>query len=170
MFSNPLKNVKALGLREDSIVVDLGAGMGHYALISASIVERGKVYAIDLHKDFLKTVENKAKEAHIKNIECIVGNAEVKGGTKLKDSIVDAVIVSNILFQIEDRENFILEIKRILKAGGRVLLIDWSLPTIVRAKDLVPKSKAREMFEKAGFVFEREIDAGAYHYGMILNK
>ena len=38
------------------------------------------------------------------------------------------------------------------------------------AKTIVSKNKAREMFEKKGFILEREIDAGAHHYGMILTK
>ena len=37
-------------------------------------------------------------------------------------------------------------------------------------KGAIPASKAREMFERHGFVLEREIDAGAHHYGMILIK
>ena len=98
------------------------------------------------------------------------GNAEKLGGTKIGDNIVDAVIASNILFQVVDKEKFILEIKRILKPQGKVLLIDWSESSIMKTTNIVPKTKARSMFEQKGFVFEREINAGEHHYGMILVK
>ena len=76
-----------------------------------------------------------------------------------------------MFFQVEDKNNFIEEIKRILKPKGRALLIDWSTDSVtVGFKMVIPKNKAREMFEKKGFVLEREINAGAYHYGMILVK
>ncbi len=170
MFTNPLKNLKALGLRENNIVADLGAGTGHYAIALGSFVPRGKVYAIELQKDFLETIKNKVKEAHLGNVEIIWGNVEKLGGTKIGDNVVDAVIASNILFQVEDKENFIEEIKRILKKNGRVLLIDWSESSVLKGTAILSKNKAREMFEKKGFVLDREIDAGEHHYGMILRK
>jgi ubiquinone/menaquinone biosynthesis C-methylase UbiE len=81
-----------------------------------------------------------------------------------------AVIASNIIFQVEDKEKFIEEVKRILKQNGRVLLIDWSESAIMQGTNIVSKDKARIMFEKKGFAFDREINAGDYHYGMILRK
>jgi ubiquinone/menaquinone biosynthesis C-methylase UbiE len=170
MFTDPVKNLKAFGLREDNIVADLGAGTGYYSLEVAKIVPRGKVYAVELQKDFLTTIKSRVAEARLQNVEIIWGNVEKKGGTKIADQVADAVIASNILFQVEDKEKFIEEIKRILKPKGRVLLVDWSESSIMQKINLIPKDKARSLFEKKGFVLEREIDAGAHHYGMILIK
>ena len=170
MFSDPLKNLKAFELKENDVVADLGAGTGFYSIAAGMIATRGKIYAIELQKDFLDTIKNKIKEAHLENIEIIWGNVEKIGGTKIGDKVVDVVIASNILFQVEDKENFILEVKRILKPKGRVLLIDWSESSIMSGTNIVSKDKARIMFEKNGFILEREINAGDYHYGMILIK
>ena len=170
MFTDPVKNLKAFGLREDNIVADLGAGTGHYSIAAGMLVPRGKVYAVELQKDFLETIKSKAKDAHLNNVEILLGNVEKIGGTKIGDSIVDAVIVSNILFQVVDKEKFIEEIKRILKLKGRVLLIDWSESSIMSGNTIIPKDKALEMFKKKGFVVDREIDVGEHHYGMILIK
>ena len=170
MFSDPIKNLKAFGLREGNIVADLGAGTGYYSLAAGAIVSRGKVYAIELQKDFLMTIKSKVAEAHLHNVETIWGNVEKIGGTKIADNAVDSVIASNILFQVEDKEKFIDETKRILKPKGRVLLIDWAESSIMGTTSIIPKDKARIMFEKKGFVLEREIDAGEHHYGMILVK
>ena len=172
MFTDPVKNLKQFGLRDDMIVADLGAGTGFYTITVAKIVERGKVYAIEVVKDYIETIKNKAKEAHLNNVECFWGDIEKIGGTKIKDGIVDAVIASNILFQVEDREKFILEIKRILKVGGKVLLIDWTeaSPIGPNKEKCISKEKALVLFSKRNFILEREIDAGEHHYGMILKK
>jgi ubiquinone/menaquinone biosynthesis C-methylase UbiE len=170
VFTNPLKNLKAFGLKEDNIVADLGAGTGFYSLALGPIVSKGKVYAVELQKDFLDAIKNKVREAHLNNVEIILGNVEKIGGTKINDGIVDAVIASNILFQLVDKDKFIDEIKRILKPKGRVLLIDWSSSSVMNGVALIPKEKARGMFEKKGFIVERDIDAGGHHYGMILIK
>ena len=173
MFTDPVKNLKAFGIKENMIVADLGAGTGAYAIPVAEMVPNGKVYAVEVQKDFLTTIRNKATEAHLNNIECLWGDIEKVGGTKLKDKIIDAVIASNVLFQVEDRDGFIEEIKRILKPNGKILLIDWSdnSSSIGPSFDkIIPKNKAQEMFEKKGFVVEREIDAGMHHYGIIFSK
>ncbi len=170
MFTDPVKNLRAFGLREDNIVADLGAGTGYYTVAAGALVPRGKVYAVELQKDFLDTVKNRVLEARLNNVEIILGDVEKLGGTKIGDEIVDAVIASNILFQVEDKEKFIEEVKRILKSSGRVLLIDWSEKSMMGSAAIVPKDKAREMFEKKGFRVDREIDAGAHHYRMILRK
>jgi len=170
MFTDPVKNLKAFGLREDNIMADLGAGTGFYSVAAGMLVPRGKVYAIELQKDFLVTIGNKVKEMHLNNVEILWGNVEKIGGTKIGDNIVDAVIASNILFQVKDKAQFIEEIKRILKPKGRVLLIDWLESSIIGASVVIPKNKARLMFEQKGFVWERDINTGAHHYGMILIK
>ena len=173
MFTDPVKNLKAFDLRENMIVADLGAGSGFYAIPAARMVPMGKVYAIEIQKDFLITIKNKAAENHLNNIEYFLGDIEKIGGTKIKDKIVDAVIASNILFQVEDKDKFIEEAKRILKPQGQLLLIDWldNTSAIGPSFDkIISKNKACEMFEKKGFTWQRDIDAGMHHYGIILMK
>lgn len=172
MFANPVKILKQLDLREHMIVADLGAGTGFYSIGASHIVTSGKVYAIEINKDYLKTITNKIKEAHLSNVDIIWGDIEKKRGTKLAEGIADAVIASNVLFQVEDKPGFISEIIRILKPRGKVLLVDHD-SSVLSGKDLsrfVSKEKARSMFEEQGFLFERYIDSGEHHYGMILIK
>jgi len=171
MFSDPIKNLKQLGLRENMLVADLGAGTGFYSLAAAKMVPNGKVYAVEIIRDYVHTIKSKAEEEHLKNLDCFWGNIEEVGGTKLKDSIIDVAIVSNTFSQIEDKERLIVETKRILKSGGKVLLIDWSDSESSfgpSKNDLIPKNKVLAMFERNGFHLEREIDAGEHHYGIIL--
>jgi len=120
MFTDPVKNLKALGLDEKNIVADWGAGTGYYSLAAGKMVPKGRVYAVELHRDYLETIKNKVKDAKLENVECLWGNVEKKGGTKIGNHIADAVIASNVLSQIEDRDAFIEEVKRILKPNGKV--------------------------------------------------
>lgn len=172
MFSDPIKNLKQFGIREDMIVADLGAGTGFYSIALAHMVSHGKVYAIEIQKDFLTTIKNKIKEARLGNIECFLGNIEKIGGTKIKDEVIDAGVISNVLFQAENKEKFIEEAKRILKSNGKVLVIDWSDSSTlgINSKSVISKEKMRDMFEKKGFIYDRDINAGSHHYGMIFNK
>lgn len=169
MFAEPIKILKQLQLRENMIVADLGAGTGFYSILAGHMVPFGKVYAVEVNKDYLKTITHKIKEAHLKNVDIVYANIEKRGGIKLADATIDAVIASNILFQVEDKEGLLNEIHRILKIKGRVLVVDSDSPLFV-GKHFISKENARAMFEKKGFVFDGYIDAGSHHYGIIFYK
>jgi ubiquinone/menaquinone biosynthesis C-methylase UbiE len=130
------------------------------------------VYAVDVQKDLLDKVKNGASLAGIKNIETVWGNAEKIGGTKLREGISDRTILSNVLFQIEvaDRDNLALELKRITRPGGKLMVIDWAAGSALGPQTLVPAMIAEALFAKAGFILEDNFDAGDHHYGLIFRR
>jgi len=174
MFSDPIKNVESTSIQAGMEIADFGSGSGHYTLAAAkALMSTGRVYAIDINKDLLTKLKNHASREGLYNVEVIWGDIEKPNDTKLRDGSVDLVFLSNILFQVPDKDAVIKEAKRILKPNGRVLLIDWADsfggigPT---PKMVVTKASASAMFEKAGFHMDREVDAGSHHYGFIYKK
>jgi len=171
MFSNPEQNVAQLGLQEGMIVADFGAGIGLYSKFAGKKVgDSGKVYAVEVQKDLVKKLEDEIRIWRASNITVIWGDIEKINGTKITDASVDVVIVSNVLFQCEDKLGLIDEIKRILKSTGKVLLVDWSEsfggmgPSI---DHVVNQDQATELFSKRGFKFEKNIVVSDHHYGII---
>ena len=173
-FADPGNNLAQFGLGEGKYVADLGAGSGHYAIAAAKAVgSTGKVYAVEVQKDLLERIKELSRQEGVGNIEVLWGDIEILGGTKLKDRSVDIVILSNILFQVEDKNGCAKEANRILRAKGRVLIVDWdgSYGGLGPEEGAVyPASQARKLFEDLGFVYESEIRAGAHHYGFSMSK
>lgn len=168
MFSEPGVNIARLGLTDGMKVVDMGAGSGFYSLEAARKVgPTGRIYAVDVQKDLMERLRKVGSDQHLRNIEVIWGNIEKIGGTKLREAIADRVIASNVLFQIEKADEFVLEIKRILRPGGKVLVIDWSEVSPIGPKTIVPAMKAQTLFEKAGFKLDQSFGAGDHHYGLV---
>jgi arsenite methyltransferase len=174
MFSDPQKVIESSGILPGMDIADLGSGSGHYSMAAAkALLSSGRVYAIDAQKELLSKLKNNANGEGLHNVEVIWGDIEKPNGTKLRDSSVDMAFLCNVLFQLEDKSNIGKEIVRILKPGGRVLVVDWAdsfggigpKPNMV-----VKKEKAMEMFEKLGFHMDKEIKAGAHHYGLIYKK
>ncbi len=172
-FSDPERNIEQFGLNKSSSVADLGSGSGFYTFAAARAVGgEGRVYSIDIQKDGLDRVKKEAERSGLRNVEIVWGDTEKIGGTRLRDAAVDAAIASNILFQLPDRETFVKETYRILRTGGRLLVIDWSGTAMLgpRPEDVFSEEKARALFSANRFVFEKTISAGDHHYGLIFKK
>ncbi|MFQ5662108.1 MAG: class I SAM-dependent methyltransferase, partial [Candidatus Paceibacteria bacterium] len=174
MFSDPKNNIMRLGLTDGMLAADFGTGSGHYAIAASEVVgNSGRVYAIDIQQALVKKVKNLAIAENRQNIDVLWGDIEQAHGTKLGDESVDAVIIANDLFQVEEKNNMINEARRILKPKGKVLVVDWSDSfggIGPRAEDIVRESQARELFSENGFEFMDSFDAGEHHYGLIFTK
>lgn len=174
MFSDPKSNLDQFGLEKGMKVADLGVGAGFYVLAAAKMVgEEGRIFALDVQKELVADVKRIAEKEELNNVEAIWGDIEKFEGTKIKSGSIDAAIVSNVLFQIEDKEAFLSEIERILKPGGKVLVVDWmdSFAGMGPHRDhLVTKEVAESLFASKGFSIEKRIDAGDHHYGFVTRK
>lgn len=161
-------------VREGSTVADFGAGSGAYVYsLSRAVGEYGKVFAVDIQKGLLDKLKKESEDKGIKNLEIIWGDVEIFGGTKLRSDSVDAVVVVNVLFQVDSKAGLAREAWRILKNEGKLLIVDWAesfggmgpQPNMV-----VDEHTARQIFETASFEFKKTIDAGEHHYGIVFTK
>lgn len=174
MFSHPRTNLDQFDIAPGQKIADFGSGAGFYTFLAAQATgPTGTVYAIDVQKDLLVTLKREADKSRLYNIEIIWADFERPGGTKLKDGVIERGIVANVLFQINPKETLVKEIARVLKPGGRLLVIDWtdSFGGIGPEKrDVFGKDKCKALFSANGFTFEKEIAAGIHHYGFVFKK
>lgn len=173
-FSKPARNIGHLVLSPGERVADFGAGSGFYSIAAAEFVgPGGVVYAIDIQQELLRRIAALAREqGHA--IRVVRGDLEEREGSMLPEKSVGAVVAANILFQIEKKERFVEEVARVLRRGGKALVIDWkdSYNNIgPHQESVVREDAARSLFEKAGFIFEKEVpDVGEHHYGFIVRR
>lgn len=172
-FLNPSKALAALQLGAGQTVADFDAGSGFFARAAARAVEPGVVWAVDANRELLPRLKNVAEAEGLLNVEVVAGSIERLGGTGLPDAHFDAVIIANSLFSVSDHAGVAAEAARVLKRGGKALVIDWedSFGGLGPAPEhVVGAEKARQLFERAGFVCDGEADAGAYHWGLLFRK
>lgn len=170
-FLNPKEVLKKIKTRKDMSAADLGCGSGGWSIPLAKKLEDGKIYAIDILEEPLSALRAEARLEKILNIQTIRSNVEEKEGSKLSNSSVDLVLMTNLLFQIKNRGGVISEAKRILKNGGRILIVDWKPDSPVGPEEgRISPEEAKRITKEFGFKLEDEFEAGIYHYGLVLKK
>jgi ubiquinone/menaquinone biosynthesis C-methylase UbiE len=173
-FLDPASIVGEFGVAPGMSIADFGCGSGFFTILVAQKVgPSGKVYALDIMESALDSVRLKAKAAKLDNIETIHTNLEVVGSSSLSDASQDVVLMANVLFQSDKKAEIFKEANRILKSKGRMVVIDWSKggagfgpPDHLRTDDIA----IQNLGVSSGFSFDKEIDAGQFHYGLIFHK
>lgn len=155
MYITPEEVLERLNLKSDIVAADFGSGSGFFTLPLAEKLTQGLVYAIDIQKPVLSVLKSTALFKKINNIQFIHSDLEKPCGSKIQDSFLDLVLLINVLFQAKNKSAIIKEAKRVLKGGGRVLVID---PEPFK-KDFEEQGfKTRKMFnigDYQGIIFER---------------
>jgi SAM-dependent methyltransferase len=103
---------------------------------------------------------------------------ESPGGSGIKDGVVDLVLLHNVLFQSQKKADIIKEAGRVLKTGGTLVLIDWLLTIEAGGNSFsgpqggwrISADDAKKIAQAEGLSFQRSLDAGESHYGLIFVK
>ena len=174
MFVNPENTISHLELKPGMTAADFGCGAGFYTIPLAKAVRpNGKVYAFDIRKEMLEIVKSKARLENLLNIEAVWADLEINGSTKLRDETADAAIISNILFQVDDKRALIKEAVRVLKKGGRAMIVEWDESAGIGGPlpaQRVRREEAKRLFEEEKLIFAKEFNAGDQHYGLLFKK
>lgn len=168
-FLNPDEVLKQLKLKKEMIAADFGSGSGGWALPLAKKLEEGIIYAIDILEEPLSALKARAKLEKILNIETI--RVDVEKRTPLSSNSVDLVLMTDLLFECEDKKIVLEEGKRVLKPGGKILVVDWKLDaTIGPEEGRVSTEEVKKIAKDLNLKLEKEFEAGIYHWGLIVVK
>lgn len=177
---NQLLNPKEIleqyvGLSFDATVGALGCGpKAYFAFQAARIVgDRGLVYAVDVLKGVLSSVESHAKSNGFENIRTVWSNLEIYGATKIPESSLDLSMLVNILFQSTNVPSMIKEAARLTKKDGKILIIDWrgvGIPIGPTGERRIDPEYIKSLSDALNIELEQEFQAGQYHFGLIFKK
>ena len=169
MFLTPDHLVKELYLKPGDRVADLGCGTGAYTIaLAREVGDIGQVYAVDVHREQLHTLAGTLERQGLLNVEVLW--ADMEKSIPIDAYSLDACVLSNVLFQLEDIDKTLSLIAKILKPEGELLVVDWSQShggIGPHPSHVVVEEKAEECVKKHGFRIERRLSAGGFHYAFI---
>lgn len=173
-FLSPKQVITPLKITPGQKVADFGCGKGSYVFeLSDKVTNSGLVYAIDIHKALLLKIAKEAEVENITNVRTLWADLEQISGTGIESNSLDAIVISNVLFQISDKGSFVKEIIRTIKQNGQVLVIDWSMDNSIRytSSDVaISEDSIKELFTEDTFELLQKVEAGDHHHGYIYRK
>lgn len=158
--------IRNFGIGQGDKVVDLGAGSGYFTIPTAKET-KDDVYAVDIEPKMLKVLKERAAAENVENIRYIVSDLE---NIPLENDAADKIIVAFVLHEVGNVSNALDEIKRILKPGGNVLVLEWEAVETEMGPPLterIPSQKLVETLRQHGFETELSHPSEAY-YAVVL--
>lgn len=167
-WQNPEAILTDIGLERGLTFMDIGCGDGFFALPAAKLVgEEGRVYGLDIDKEAIGRLKEKASRKGFGNLRLKVGAAEE---TVFCEACADVVFFGIVLHDFSDASRVLLNAKRMLRQMGRLVDLDWKNESMELGPPLrmrFGEEQAVSLIEAAGFKVETVKEAGPYHYLII---
>jgi ubiquinone/menaquinone biosynthesis C-methylase UbiE len=119
-YQMPEQVLNTLGDLKGKTIIDIGAGSGYFSVKLAK--HAGQVIAADVSKEFQEFLKQRIKKENINNISLRLLPFD---SPELKDGEVDLVFISNTYHHIDHRPLYFSLVKKGIKSGGSLVIIDY---------------------------------------------
>jgi predicted methyltransferase len=123
IFTERGKIVAAARIRPGMAVADIGAGTGLFTpLLSQAAGIQGKVYAVDIAKDFLTHIDQRAATAGLTNVQTVLCDER---SVRLPPNSIDLAFICDTYHHFEYPRSTMVSLHRALRSGGEIVLVDF---------------------------------------------
>ena len=119
------KAIRLLGPLQPKLMLDVATGTGDFA-IQALVLNPQKVIGVDISEGMLDVGRKKLRERNLnEKVELLKGDSE---NLQFEENKFDAVTVGFGVRNFENLEKGLAEIRRVLKPGGVLVVLEFSRP------------------------------------------
>jgi ubiquinone/menaquinone biosynthesis C-methylase UbiE len=161
----------AIGIRKDSTVADIGAGVGYLTWRMARRVgPAGKVYANDIQPEMLQRLRQNIAEKGLANVETVLGTGT---DARLPAAAIDLALMVDVYHEFSHPAEMLQSIRRALKPDGRLVLLEYrkedpSIP--IRPEHKMSVQEVRAEIEPEGFRLEKTLETLPRQHILIFRK
>lgn len=148
----PEKVMEATGVKPGMVIGEIGAGRGYFTFwLSRGVGQTGKVYANDIDRSALASIERTAAEEKVANIETVLGTVD---DPRLPAGALDMVFMVNAFHDLESPIELLANLRPALKPGATVVLMDPD-PARTGDRHFLPREKVEEIVGRSVFELVR---------------
>lgn len=136
--------IEFMGLKGNEKIIDIGCGSGTFSRALAKKYPKAQITGVDISEHAINFARRKnAKEANIGNLDFISASISA---IPVKNGSFDVAIVSHLIEHVENPENDLKEVNRILKRNGVLILTTpnyfslWPLAEMVFDRTMAEKN------------------------------
>jgi len=159
--------LNALGITTTSVVCDVGAGTGYFAIRMAKLA--AQVYAVDVEPQLLSLLRDRVASAGLRNVTPVLG---LPHDPLIPPAVFDLILVVNVFHHVPERAAYLRRLQAALRPGGRLAIIDFhkrELPVGPPVDHKLSREDCLEQVRAAGLQVVTELDSLPYQYFLILN-
>ncbi len=163
----PEKVMEVTGVKPGMVIGEIGAGRGYFTFwLSRGVGEKGKVYANDIDRSALASIERTCAEEKVTNVETILGTVD---DPRFPRGSLDRVFMVNAFHDLERPLDLLANLIPALKPDATVIIMDRDP---ARASDAVghfrTRAEVEEMIGRSVFELIKVEDFLRYHNLYIL--
>jgi arsenite methyltransferase len=122
-YQKPHEVINALKLKEGEVVGDVGAGSGYFTFrLAHHVGNTGRVYAVDVSPDMIVHLNRRIRDLKLTNVVTILSAPD---DPLLIDTSIDRFFICDTWHHIPDHPRYLALMKKMLKPGGQVVMIDF---------------------------------------------
>lgn len=122
LFRSPDHKLSQYGIRQGDVLIDYGCGPGRYiSKASKWVGDEGKVYAVDIHDLAFKCICRIRKKRNLKNV---IPVKAIDYFAPIPENKADLILALDMFHQISHPDEFLNEVHRLIKPGGKLILED----------------------------------------------
>jgi len=164
----PEQLLSALQIRPGATVADIGSGTGYFTWrLAQHVGKQGKVYAVDVQQSMLDLTKAAVAAHKLSNVEYVLAT---KSSPRLPERSVDFVFIAYAYHEFGDPDAVMAAIRRALKPGGRVLVLEYAKESSIAPASPLHKMSFEEIrreIQPMGFVIDQLLDFLPVQHGVI---
>jgi cyclopropane fatty-acyl-phospholipid synthase-like methyltransferase len=166
-YQKPHEVITALDLKPGEVIADIGSGSGYFTLrLAAHVGDGGRVYGVDVDPEMVRHLNRRVRDAALRNVHVILADPD----DPLLPEQVDRVLIVDTWHHIGDQTKYLALIRKLLKPGGQVIMIDfqkkdlpWGPPFAMK----IAREDLIQQMETNGFHLLKEHTFLPYQYFLV---
>jgi ubiquinone/menaquinone biosynthesis C-methylase UbiE len=168
-WQKPDQVLRALALKPGQVVCDVGAGPGYFAFpVARAVGQEGGVFAVDVEPRMVAALRKRLRENGLRNVTPVLA---LEDDPLLPPSSCDLILIVDTYHHFPDGPAYLRRLVRSLRAGGRIVNIDFhrrELPVGPPPEHKLTREEFLSQAEAAGLSLVQEHAFLPYQYFLVL--